>query len=180
MHRRDPSRSINIGALIAALLLLLLCGDRAHTEAALPIQSSTIALNIAIGVGVRCVVATTQVVFPPYLIGDINPVDAVGYVRVNCDAGRRASVRLDEGLNPEAGSTPRNPRRQMAGPMPGEYLRYNLYEDAARTRVWDDDRPGVRTARTWPVDLPVYARVPAGQIVTSGLYTDTVRVNVFY
>ncbi len=63
-------------------------------------------------------------------------------------------------------------------------LRYNLYLDAACTRIWGDNTGGsseyyVKNPpnNTW-VDLTVYGRAAAGQDVPAGSYTDTITVTL--
>src|SRR5699024_2811974 len=107
----------------------------------------------------RCALAASTLVFPDYVMGQPTPDDAVGNISVDCDPGRPASIRIDQGLNPAPGSTSKRPLRRMTGPDPAFPLNYNLYEDAARTTVWDDNRPGVKTTRAWPVTLQVYGRI---------------------
>jgi spore coat protein U-like protein len=73
--------------------------------------------------------------------------------------------------------------RVMRGPM-GDELRYNLYVDAARRRVWGDGIAGgtARIAGTSdgrrPETFTVYGKLPAGQAVAAGGYRDSVQVTV--
>jgi spore coat protein U-like protein len=67
-----------------------------------------------------------------------------------------------------------------------ERLEYNLYRDAARTAVWGDGSSGTQVAfdlivpKNSDVTLPIYARIPAGQDVRAGTYSDTVSLVVNY
>jgi spore coat protein U-like protein len=62
-------------------------------------------------------------------------------------------------------------------------LGYNVYVDAARTRVWGDSTGGTFPGFA-PVgraqSLPVYGRMPPGQNVASGSYSDTLTVTFFF
>ena len=64
-----------------------------------------------------------------------------------------------------------------------EKLNYNLYLDAARTSTWGD----ATAATSWfmesnatgkPVTLTVFGRIPPGQDVAAGIYTDTIIVTI--
>ena len=73
--------------------------------------------------------------------------------------------------------------RRMRGPQ-GDELRYNLYVDAARRRVWGDGMAGgtARIAGTSdgrrPETFTIYGRLPAGQTVAPGGYQDSVQVTI--
>ena len=73
--------------------------------------------------------------------------------------------------------------RRMRGPQ-GDELRYNLYVDAARRRVWGDGMAGgtARIAGTSdgrrPETFTIYGKLPAGQAVASGGYRDSVQVTI--
>lgn len=160
---------------VLALVALTLAGDGAPASAA----SSQFNISLFLSVNIRCTLAVTDIVFANYSSGQSAPLDAVGSVALDCDAGRSASVRMSEGQNPDPGSTPRNPLRRLKS-GDGDYLAYNLFEDAAHTTVWDNDSPGLKTARTWPVTLNVYGRISGGQIVPDAAYSDIVLVTVFF
>jgi spore coat protein U-like protein len=85
------------------------------------------------------------------------------------------TVDLDKG-----GSSTFTPRRMIKGTEP---LTYNLYLNAARTTIWGDGTGG--TSRYSDPNPPnkdtivtIYGRVPAGQDVTAGAYTDTVTATI--
>ena len=70
-----------------------------------------------------------------------------------------------------------SPRTMMMG---SEVLSYNLYRDAARTSIWGDGTAGTSTytnanpPNNTAINITVYGRVPAGQDVSAGAYSDTV------
>jgi spore coat protein U-like protein len=102
--------------------------------------------------------------------------DITGQLTVTCDGPTAFEVSASEGYG-SYGS------RTMIGP--GEtVLRYNLYVDAARRRVWGDGESG-GTARIRgesdgrkAVTYTIYGRVPDGQSVRTGRYYDSVKVSV--
>lgn len=164
-------------AAFVAVIALTWFGEQNLAEAAI----TTRVFQVGARVDVRCILLSNNLDFAmAYASNQAAPLDAVGSVYVNCDAGRRASVRMDQGLYPAPGSTARSPLRRVKSGTRTHYLNYNLYEDAARTVVWDDLAPGVKTARAWPVTLLVYGRVFGGQAAYNGTYTDTVNARIFF
>ena len=65
-------------------------------------------------------------------------------------------------------------------------LHYNVYLDAAQTTIWGDGtqgsqiwsapNPAVRTR----INVPIYGRVPAGQNIGVGIYSDTLMITINY
>jgi len=113
-----------------------------------------------------------------YTSGSATNVDAVGSFTVDCTKGASSDLRLGQGLYPGAGSTDASPVRRMGSGS--NRMRYQLYEDAAYTKVWDNQPKGVKPGHIYPVTLPVYARIPAGQTVAPGVYQDTVVATIWF
>jgi spore coat protein U-like protein len=66
-----------------------------------------------------------------------------------------------------------------------DLLNYNLFTDAARSAVWGDGTQGTSTLsskvqRNKPWVATVYGRIPAGQNVPVGLYSDTLTVTIIW
>ncbi len=172
-----PIQVKSVIAAVLAVVALTWLGEQELAKAAIV----TRVFQVGVRVDVRCIMLSNNLDFAAaYTSGQVAPMDAEGSVFVTCDAGRRASVRMDQGMYPAPGSTTRNPLRRVKSATGGRYLNYNLYEDAARTVVWDDDAPGVKTARAWPITLMVYGRVFGGQAASKGTYTDTVNARIFF
>jgi spore coat protein U-like protein len=102
--------------------------------------------------------------------------DITGHLTVTCDGPTGFAVSASPGYGSYQ-------ERTMLGPR-GTVLRYNLYVDAARQRVWGDGDSG-GTARIKgqsdgrkAVSYTIYGRIPDGQSVRSGRYRDAVRVSV--
>lgn len=143
-----------------------------------PAQAACSPLSLCV-----CTVTATGVSF-----GNYNPLapadtDATGTVRVVCtlllDLAGSFTIDLSTG---SSGSF--SQRRLQRG---SENLRYNLYVDAARSQLWGDGTGGsTRITRNFGALLnvtdtvPVYGRIPAGQNVAPGIFTDTIIVTVTY
>jgi spore coat protein U-like protein len=102
--------------------------------------------------------------------------EITGQLTVTCDRPTAFEVSASPGYGSYR-------ERTMFGPR-GAVLRYNLYVDAARRRVWGDGEAG-GTARIVgrsdgrkAVTYTIYGRVPGGQTVRAGGYRDTVKVSV--
>ena len=167
-----------ITSTIAALwvtIVLVFVMAREHAEAA----TRTTPMNIAAVVGARCSIAVSPLNFSTdYRAGQAAPVDSAATVVVNCDAGRKVAIKMGQGLYPAPGSTDNNPLRRMSNGT--SYLNYNLFEDAARTQVWDNRSNAVKTTRVFPYSVIVYGRIFGSQDVEPGAYSDTVVATVHY
>ncbi|MFQ5464949.1 MAG: spore coat U domain-containing protein [Thermodesulfobacteriota bacterium] len=123
-----------------------------------------------------CSVSAVTVQFGRYNPGGSAALDATGVINVKCDVGLAYTVRLDQGLNSGGGFFPRK-MRHLSG---ADTIDYNLYRNSFLTEVWGDGtnstfvRPGVGTGAT--EQLIFYARVPGGQSVAPGPYSDAVSV----
>ena len=104
--------------------------------------------------------------------------ESIGTVSVTCGAGVAFAVKLSPGQR--SGGT-FNPRK-MGGMGGTDMINYNLYRNAALTEIWGDGagntfiQTGVGT--NTETRFRVYGRIPAGQNVKSGFYSDSVTVTV--
>ncbi len=143
--------------------------------------SASANLNVSAAVVTNCTITTSPVNF-----GNYDPVVAnasadllgTGTVTVACTKGTQATIGLSTGQNSGQAS---GTTRAMAGPN-GNYLSYELYQDSGRATVWTDSGSGLLTTPPAPNknarDFTVYGRVPAGQDVEAGNYSDTVTATV--
>ncbi len=135
--------------------------------------------NLAVGARVvkNCSITTTAVAFGAYdpaVTNATTSLDGTGTVVVACTKGAGTRISLGRGAN-ASGVT-----RRMRGAA--AVLVYELYKNAGRTMVW---RSGAANGLTIPVapsraarTFTVYGRVPAGQDVVAGSYTDTVVATI--
>jgi len=123
-----------------------------------------------------CTVTTIAVNFGDYITSAAS--DTTGNLDITCDPGIPYTAKLDAGQNSGGGFVPRKMRISGGG----DTLDYNLYRDSARTEVWGDGsgntyvQTGIGTGGS--THLTVYGRIPAGQNVRAGLYSDAVTVIV--
>jgi spore coat protein U-like protein len=133
-----------------------------------------------------CAVATTGLVFGVYNTGTATPNDTTGSVTVTCVALSSTAVSYTIAFSPGAGGSVAARAMTAAGVPP---LAYQIYTDIARSRIWGDGTGGsfnVGDGYTLPAILPVvrqypsYGRMPARQLVSPGIFGDSVSVMITY
>src|SRR5262245_6833054 len=124
-----------------------------------------------------CTISATSVNFGSYNVFAGSATDSTGTITINCNgSAHNIVITLSQGA-----SSTFNPRTMNKG---AETLTYNLYRDASRTTIWGDGTGGTSTytnanpPNNSDVVVTVYGRVPAGQDVTAGTYSDTVAAVV--
>ncbi|WP_164707262.1 Csu type fimbrial protein, partial [Pseudomonas viridiflava] len=93
---------------------------------------------------------------------------------IECANATNYSVALNSGLNSTG-----TQRRMASG---GNYVLYNLYQDAARATPWGNGTNGgaalAGVGNGANQDMVVYGRVPNQTTPATGTYTDTVQVTI--
>lgn len=125
-----------------------------------------------------CIVSANSLDFASYDPTSPTNLDQSTTLSVLCTVGTSFTVGLNAGATSGATVT----TRKMANGS--DRLNYALYQETARTNNWGNtpgtDTPAAIVAPTTASTLTVYGRVPAGQNVPIGTYTDTVTVTVNY
>lgn len=130
-----------------------------------------------------CNVTATGISFGAYDVFAAAPLDSTGSVTVSCDYSSPRNVTVSIGASPVSGGF--NPRsmRRLSGT---DLLNYNLFTTASRSTIWGDGTGGTSTVllssvrRNHPRVTTIYGRIPAGQDIRLGSYSDTVTVTIFY
>jgi spore coat protein U-like protein len=133
-----------------------------------------------------CSHSTTGVNFGPYSMLTREATDATGAVTVTCLLSVSLAGSFTVELSP--GVSGSYATRTMTNG--GAALGYNLYTSESRASIWGDGTSGSGSV-TRPIKyvvgvfstvdtLPIYGRIPAGQNVPAGSYTDTVVVTIIY
>jgi spore coat protein U-like protein len=154
--RTGCSQWIRALPLAAALALLV-----PHIAAAVP--ACTVNASSAISFGVYDPLAAT-------------PLDIVGTIFYDCPPGFGVEIELG------AGRSGTFTTRAMSNGA--DQLRYNLYLDAQRTRIWGDGTgssgvgPGQTVKSGTQITAYVFGRMPPLQEVAVGTYQDAVVVTV--
>lgn len=164
---------MSCGAWVALIFGGLVLGVAAPALA----QTANTNLPVSATVAKNCSITTTAVAFGSYdpaVTNATTSLDGTGTVVVACTKGAGTRISLGRGAN-ASGLT-----RRMRGAT--AFLTYELYKNAERTTVW---RTGATNGLTIPAapskaarTFTVYGRVPAGQDVVAGPYTDTVVATI--
>jgi len=130
--------------------------------------------------GAACLVTAPNLSFGPYDGLSGAPATTSANVVVTCDESPPPTVAIL--LGPSAGSGGFFPRRmrQDAGT---DFLAYNFYADPGASAVWGDGSGGtvIRSARVFknkPWTVTIYGRVPPGQDVAVGSYSDLLTITI--
>ncbi len=146
--------------------------------------TATSSLSVTATVSANCTITTQPVAFgayDPVVANATTPLDGTGTVTVTCTNGSAATITLDQGTDPEGGSTDAAPLRQMKD-SGSDVLAYTLYQDTGRTDVWGNTTgTGEAVTGTGAADnVTVYGAVAAGQNVPANSYSDTVTATVTF
>jgi spore coat protein U-like protein len=125
-----------------------------------------------------CTVSATNLAFGNYDASSGTPNDASSAVTTTCSNSTAYTVALNAGTG--SGATVAV-RRMTNG---ANTLDYSMYTTAGRTTVWGDGTLSTvtqaGTGNGAGQALTVFGRIPTGQYVTAGSYTDTVTATVTY
>lgn len=119
----------------------------------------------------QCTVSSVAVSFGAYDPIAGNPLNATGSISVTCTPATITVVKLDPGQNSGGNFV----QRKMQGDS--NYLNYNLYTDAACTKIWGDGTSNTFT-QSGGTNIIVYGRIPPLQKVKPGTYSDYVTIIV--
>lgn len=135
---------------------------------------------------ITCSLAAGNVAFGGYDVFSAVSLDSSGTLVVTCTGAKKvenATVSIAIGPSATSGSIVNRRMQTLGG---ADFLSYNLFRDATRTSVWGNTA-GVDTfAQTITVpkngsvqiSATIFGRIPAGQDVRMGIYSDTVMVTV--
>jgi spore coat protein U domain-containing protein, fimbrial subunit CupE1/2/3/6 len=165
MHRL----TIRISMFAAALGLALVATPAAA-------GSATAELTISATVVKNCTIDAQSIslgTYDPLVANYSNAAAPTGTITVQCTKNTAYSIALTNGGNYSAGF------RRMKHAINDEYLQYELFQDGAFATAWTDTQMVSKTATSRaPLGITVYARIPGGQDVSQGTYTDVVTATV--
>jgi len=131
----------------------------------------------------QCNIRTTPVNFGNYDVFSNTPSDSTGTITIGCSAD---VVKATVTLSPSSTSGTFNPRRmkQSGGK---DLLDYNIFSDVARTTILGNGSGGTTNIgfkrptgkpQPWSETISIYGRIPPGQDVSTGTYTDILTATV--
>jgi len=136
-------------------------------------------LSVSATVDNSCSITTS-----PASFGGYNPnynAVAQGTIQADCLTGSSATITLGQGANAASGSTDASPSRRLSNGS-GSFLNYDLYQDSSATLIWGNTSgTGVVINDTGNgVTKEVNGKIPSGQNVPAGSYTDTVVATITF
>jgi spore coat protein U-like protein len=143
-----------------------------------------ILLCIPLSAQAVCTLLTTNVIFGTYNYSNFAPLDATGNVAVSC--GGVAGQAITYTLSISSGSSGSFVARKM---ISGRYaMNYNFYLNAMHNTVWGDGNVGTGIVTDSYASVAgmntrnylIYGRIPGGQAVPPGVYSDALVVTVTY
>lgn len=138
--------------------------------------SSSNPLEINAVVVADCQIITSDLAFgayDPLVEHATKELDGSAQVTMLCTRSSRAVILIDSGRNPVG------TYRGLSGGT--QHVSYQLYRDPGRTQVWGsvgNVLQFVSNGVAQPQQFVVYGRIPPGQEVASGVYTDVVTATV--
>lgn len=122
-------------------------------------------------------VSVPPVDFGSYDVFNPSPTTATASITFRCTGSGGTNIMT---MTLSAGSGTFANRALLSGT---ESLVYNLFLDATYTQIWGDGSPGTFVFSIDPNssgrrNVTVYGRIPAGQDVGVGSYTDTITVTM--
>ena len=125
-----------------------------------------------------CLVSAADLQFGNYSASAGTPLTASSSIIVNCTSGTSYTLELDKGAGIGAAINARSMTYLTNS------LTYGLYTTSGYTTLWGDGTLSTQTVggtgALSPVTHTVYGRVPTGQYVPSGLYSDLITVTLTY
>ena len=157
-----------------AALFVAMC---ATAPAALAQTTTTDTFQVTATVLSVCSVTATDLAFGNYDASLGTPDVAQSTVTATCTSGETYDIGLDVGTGTGATYAV---RRMTNG---ANTLNYSLFRNAGHTNVWGESIGVDTVAGTGngsPQNIDVYGRIPAGQYVAAGAYSDSILVTLTY
>lgn len=138
-------------------------------------------LILANGAQAACGVTTTGVDFGVYDVFAAAPRDTAGTVTVACDQNPPTVITISIGPSSTSGGFQ---PRQMRHASRADRMNYNLFTAPSMATVWGDGSAGTSTVvlkrvnRNRPAITTIYGRIPPGQNVSVGAYSDSLTVTI--
>jgi spore coat protein U-like protein len=143
------------------------------------VAAACLLLAAATRADAACTLSSTTISFGTYDVFQAGPTDSTGTITYRCDNKDR-----DVRITISAGSSGTFTSRMLRNSA--ETMAYNLFLNAGFTQVWGDGTGGTTAyflhnpPNKKDVAVTVYSRIPGGQDVPVGNYSDTVVVTLEY
>jgi spore coat protein U-like protein len=138
-----------------------------------PVAGPTGQINVGLTVLDECTIGTHDIAFGS--TGLIpNDIDTSTTVDIECTSGTDYAIGLTDGGHAVSGQ-----RKMISG---SDLVNYELSSASNFSTSWGNTATHTVTGTglDHAVQIPLYARVPGGQNVPKGTYTDTVTATIWY
>jgi len=131
----------------------------------------------------NCALSTTSINFGNLDVFSGYVLDSTGTLTVSCSNPEKKPIPVKISIN--SGVSGKFNPRQMQGSNSTDRLNYYLFTDPSGTVIWGDGTGGSSTVtstvtRTSTLTSTIYGRIPAGQNVSVGTYTDVLTATVIW
>jgi spore coat protein U-like protein len=142
---------------------------------------SSLLLPVASCYAFNCALATTPVNFGNFDVFSGYVLDSTGTLTVSCNNPEQKPIPVNISIN--SGISGKFNPRQMQGSNGTDRLNYYLFTDPSGAVIWGDGTGGSSTVtgtvtKTSTLSSTIYGRIPAGQNVGVGTYTDVLTATV--
>jgi|TARA_B100000780_G_scaffold231493_1_gene171305 spore coat protein U-like protein len=165
-------------AIVSAIALgFTILGTQSHAD------TGTSNMNVSATIKHSCSIDNTPMAFGAYdgvVANASTALDAMATVISSCTSGAAALITMNAGASAGSSSDETPVRRMTSGR--GEYLVYQVYSDVSQETIWGNSASqGVALTGTGlPQSHIVYGRIPSGQMVPEGDYSDQIVVTITY
>lgn len=131
------------------------------------------------GGAVQCSVTTSPINFGTYDVFSTVPADSTADITVSCSGSTPVTVAINAG---RSGSVAQ--RYMLNGGGGADRLNYNLFTTPSMTTAWGDGTGGSKTvhlaipSKMNSATTTIYGRIPPGQDLRVGNYSDTLTITI--
>ena len=142
-------------------------------------RASTATLTVGANVVQNCAIQISDLRFgnyDPLLAHASSPLDVEATLTTICTPDTTLLIEMDDGQSSEG-----TVRRLFGGI---EFLNYDIYKDAGRSQRWGRANDGLLMytppGQIAPMFQTVYGRIPGGQNIRPGPYSDSIQVTLHF
>lgn len=162
---------LRLFGLLTGCVASLLAASSALAASGLTTRTIPVTAHILNG----CTIAVTPLSWV-ILVPTAGNIDTTATITLLCTPNINYTIDIDDGLYPQG-----NMNRRVFSTSANAYLRYDIYRDPPRSKVWGKGNANnyAGTASALGVDvLTVYGRLSSTRSIVAGGYTDTLTVTV--
>ena len=169
-----------IGRLSAgATLSVLMAAAGGLFQSRADAATATASFLVTAAVSANCTISANPLTFGPYdpvVVNATTNLDVNSTLSVACTKGSTAAISMNLGTH-ASGAV----RRMQHSVTATEFLTYELYTTGGRTTVWNTTNTVAYNATTKAASpVTVFGRVPSGQDIAVGNYSDSIVATITF